>query len=111
MKTTKTKTSEQISNEFLAPVIQDMATKAKSLGGRKGRAGGGKKWLAERLSELTGEHVRRERVEEWLHPDPDRRIQPRLGIGLEMKRVWSDEIKGRKNNKRKETKRDTNSQT
>jgi len=86
----KTITPDDKANEFLQPVIDDMATKAKSLGRGKGRAGGGKKTLAELLSARTGQHIRRERVEEWLHPDPARRMQPRLGIGLLLKEIWEE---------------------
>lgn len=94
-------TPEDRANEFLQPVIDDLATKAKGLGQGRGRAGGGKKRLAERLSELTGQLIRRERVEEWLRPDPSRRIQPRLGIGLLMREAWEAMNNGRETTKGK----------
>lgn len=38
--------------------------------------------LAKILSDKTGEKIYRQYVENWLHPDPEKRIEPKLGIGL-----------------------------
>ena len=40
--------------------------------------------LASRLTEVTGEAVYRQSIEGWVHPDPEKRVQPRLGMGLVM---------------------------
>jgi len=38
--------------------------------------------IAEGLTRLTGQTQYRQNVGEWLHPDPARRVEPKLGIGL-----------------------------
>jgi len=38
--------------------------------------------LAERLIQRTGQQIYRQQVASWLAPDPARRTEPQLGIGL-----------------------------
>ena len=37
--------------------------------------------LAKKLTERTGRAVQRQQVNEWLASDPDKRVEPKLGIG------------------------------
>lgn len=48
------------------------------------KAAGNARRLAERLTKVTGENVYRQSIEGWIHPDPTKRVQPRLGMGLIM---------------------------
>lgn len=38
--------------------------------------------LAERMTKRTGQQVLRQQVQGWLNPDPEKRIEPKLGVGL-----------------------------
>lgn len=38
--------------------------------------------LTERMSKAMGRECKRQMVEAWIHPDAERRVEPRLGIGL-----------------------------
>lgn len=38
--------------------------------------------IVNELTKLTGQTQYRQNVEEWLHPDPEKRVEPRLGVGL-----------------------------
>lgn len=51
---------------------------------------GRKTRIAHRLSEITGRSVSRQMVEKWLHPEPEKRREPLLGIGLSLMVVASD---------------------
>lgn len=48
---------------------------------------GNSRKLAEKVAKETGESVFRQNVEAWIHPDPEKRVQPRLGMGLALVRV------------------------
>lgn len=62
-----------IASAALADLI-DHANKEKNVGTKKA--------LAEALSARLGYKVHRQLVEGWLHPDPEKRIEPKLGLGL-----------------------------
>ena len=53
--------------------------------------------LAARLTELTGTTQYRQNIGEWLHPDPDKRIEPRLGMGLLLLDTFNKEFNGASN--------------
>lgn len=38
--------------------------------------------LADVMSNRTGQKIYRQSVEKWIHPEADKRIEPKLGIGL-----------------------------
>lgn len=38
--------------------------------------------IVNELTKLTGQTQYRQNVEEWLHPDSEKRVEPRLGVGL-----------------------------
>lgn len=52
------------------------------------------KALRERMSQALGKPVHRQIVEGWLHADPDRRVEPKLGLGLILMREASLLING-----------------
>lgn len=62
-----------IANTALADLI-DYANNEKNVGTKKA--------LAESLSARLGYKVHRQLVEGWLNPDPEKRIEPKLGLGL-----------------------------
>lgn len=70
MKSKRTNTTE-IANEVIGPAIDYAAKNRGTMGA-----------LAERLSARLGYKVHRQLVQGWLHPDPERRIEPKLGLGL-----------------------------
>lgn len=46
--------------------------------------------VVDRLTELTGKKVHRQMVAEWLHPDAEKRVEPRLGIGLMLMQIQTE---------------------
>jgi hypothetical protein len=92
MKTNQgTKTPKQASDEFLNAMAEFV-----------NNTYGAKKALAEALTARTGEHVARERIERWLHRDPEQRQQPLLGSALLMAEVFS-EVKRKTKTKTRDT--------
>jgi hypothetical protein len=49
--------------------------------------------LATRIMEETGTKQYRQNVGDWLHADPELRIEPRFGMGLLLLRLWATELR------------------
>lgn len=64
---------KECSNRALAPLIKY----AQSPQGK-----GTIQELSRRLTKLSGETVYRQQVQNWINPDKDKRVEPKLGIGL-----------------------------
>lgn len=62
---------------------------------------GAKTELAQKISAETGQEVPRQRIQLWLHPDPEKRVEPMLGMGLLLLRIGL----GRKLTKQKQHKK------
>lgn len=86
----KTLTTRERAAKFLQPIIDDMQGRGKGLGRGKGRSDDGKKDLARRMSEITGEKISREQVERWLRTDDNKHkpTHPYLGSGLALMEAW-----------------------
>ena len=82
------KAAKQRANEFLQPVIDDV---------NGPDSYGAKSELTEDLENVTGEPVGRHKIERWLHPDPERRVQPGLGSGLLLVETWKKKRKTKRN--------------
>lgn len=48
--------------------------------------------LANALGDAMGKPLARQQVEQWLHPDPYMRVQPRYGIGLLLVKLGAELI-------------------
>jgi hypothetical protein len=59
------------------------------------RTQGGMALVLRELNRRTGEPQFRSNLQLWLHEDPAKRTQPRLGLGLALLEIWAD-IKARK---------------
>lgn len=47
--------------------------------------------VVKRLTELTGgKKIHRQMVAEWLHPEAEKRVEPRLGIGLMLMKIQTE---------------------
>lgn len=57
---------------------------------------GSKVELAKRMSDALGYHIHRQIAEGWTHPDPIRRVEPKLGQGIVLLHVGADMMKGSK---------------
>lgn len=51
---------------------------------------GRKAQLARLLGEAMGTEVHRQLVEGWVHPDPNKRVEPRMGLGIILLRVGGE---------------------
>lgn len=67
----KKTTTEKLAADALSPLIKHAQANRGTI-----------KALTERLEKVGGKPVNRVMVEGWLHPDPSRRVEPRLGAGL-----------------------------
>jgi len=73
--------TKQLASEALTPLIRHAQ-----------RNPGTVAKLATRLMELTGAKQYRQNVGDWLHADPELRIEPRFGMGLLLMRLWETEL-------------------
>lgn len=55
---------------------------------------GAKADLTRRMEAILGYEIARQVVEGWVHPEPDRRVEPKLGLGIILLRVASDMLDG-----------------
>lgn len=79
MKTDTKLDSKDVSNTALAPLIEHC-----------NRVVGSKAELAERMSASLGYKVHRQIAEGWVHPDPAKRVEPKLGLGLVLLRIGGE---------------------
>lgn len=56
---------------------------------------GTKAELAERMTAVLGYKIHRQIAEGWVHPDPEKRVEPKLGQGLVLMHVAALMMKGR----------------
>jgi hypothetical protein len=86
--------TKELASEALAPLIrhaqQNPGTVTK---------------LATRLMEETGTKQYRQNVGDWLHADPELRIEPRFGMGLLLLRLWATELRNGSKKQRKQPKK------
>jgi hypothetical protein len=97
--TNEIKTPKQASDEYL----EEMAAFVNATYGAK-------KSMADALSARTGEDVARERIERWLHRDPEQRQQPLLGSALLLREVFSEVKQKLKTKTREVNEHDTNNE-
>jgi hypothetical protein len=71
--------SKDVSNTALAPLIEHC-----------NKVVGSKAELAERMSTALGYKVHRQIAEGWVHPDPAKRVEPKLGLGLVLLRIGGE---------------------
>lgn len=70
---------------------QELAPLAEFVGTNHGAL----KFIAERLTILTGQRQYPSSVMQWLRPENPRRSEPRFGIGLMMMDVWAEILAGK----------------
>jgi hypothetical protein len=52
--------------------------------------------LANRMTDALGYKIHRQIAEGWVHPDPDKRVEPKLGQGIVLLLVGAEMMKGSK---------------
>lgn len=68
--------TKRVSDEALQPLIDFVNSEP----GRKAE-------LTRRMADELGSPVHRQLVEGWVHPTPDKRVEPRMGLGIILLRV------------------------
>jgi len=93
--------SRDVANDLLAPLIEYvLKRKDEGLELILKRLNTRLKWQAssDEMSPLPFREVGRAQLQNWLHPDPSRRIEPQFGLGLILLDIWNELKKEHKPN-------------
>lgn len=77
--------TKAVANEALAPLIEHC-----------NKTVGSKAELAKKMSEALDYNVHRQIAEGWVHADPAKRVEPKLGLGLVLLRIGGEMMGERK---------------